>query len=142
VHEKIRFKTVSKYDLPYRLSLLYHDCGNYEAKSRAQILNGPPICSNCNKVVPWFFFKCAECDQYFIKDFRHPKFCIFYPTCWQHTLELPWEYCEDHCFPARAPYTGNAAWMNEHYKALVEPVGLNPRSFTDEELANVFEGID
>lgn len=130
-HPKIRRIEVQKYDLPYRLAQKFHDCGEYKAFPVTAYKNGPPVCARCLKVVPWFFYKCVVCDQYFIQDFRHPKFCAFYPTCWQHTLELPWEYCVDH-----------RNYLGYDPQLLVEPIGLNPRSFSDEELANVFEGID
>lgn len=131
IHQKVRRIEVERYDLPYRLSQKFHDCGNYTGTPSRTYRNGPPICGNCNKVVPWFFYKCVKCDQYFIQDFRHPKFCSFYPTCWQHTLELPWDFCRDH-----RPY------LATDLVVVVDPIGLNPRSFTAEELADVFEGID
>jgi hypothetical protein len=133
VHPKVRLSQINKYDLPYRLSQQFHDCGEYIPFPVTAYKNGPPLCARCKKVVPWFFYKCVICDQYFIQDFRHPKFCAFYPTCWQHTLELPWEFCGEH-----RPHVLGGTRLN----MIVEPIGLNPRKFSDEELANVFEGID
>lgn len=135
----IEYKTIQKHDLPFRLQELYHDCGQYSAMASSVTNGGPPMCKNCNKVVPWFFYKCVKCESYFVRDFRHPKFCQSYPTCWEHTLELPWEYCEQHDFPPRPAHVGAAEWMNDWYRPFVEPLGLNPKNFTEEELAGVFD---
>lgn len=121
------------YELPYNLQEKCHACGKYSAVNTIFYKGGPPICGNCNRVVPWFFFKCVKCEVYFIQDFRHPKFCGFYPTCWTHTLELEWEYCTKHkADPEKF----------EFYRKVIEPVGLNPRIYTPEELAEEwdFEG--
>lgn len=118
------------YDLPPRLRSIYHDCGNYSAVGAKIYKGGPPLCGNCDKVVPWFFFKCIKCDKFFVQDFRHPKFCNFYPTCWDHTLLLEWKYCTTH-------KADPDEW--EFYAQIIEPVGLNPREFSDEELAGIFD---
>lgn len=130
-HERVdkTYKYVEKTDLPYRLAIQFHDCGNYTGVASDKYNGGPPICGNCNKIVPWFFFKCVKCDQHFIQDFRHPKFCSYYPTCWQHTLELPWDYCPSHAFKYRLE---KPFWLHE-------PIGLNPKVFSDEDLADVFD---
>lgn len=121
---------ITKTDLPHRLAIQFHDCGNYTATNIKRYRGGPPICGNCDKVVPWFFFKCVSCDTYFVKDFRHPKFCDFYPTCWEHTLVLPWRYCTKHkADPDEF----------ELCAVIVEPIGLNPKVFSDEDLADVFD---
>lgn len=127
-HERvgIEYKTIKKHELPHRLQQLYHSCGEYSAMTASVENGGPPKCGNCNKVVPWFFYKCVKCEAYFIRDFRHPKFCPAYPTCWEHTLELPWEFCEDHSYKPKT-YAGNAAWQNDWYRPYVEPIGLNPK---------------
>jgi hypothetical protein len=134
-HERVdrSYWNVNKYDLPHRLKSIYHDCGNYVSKSGSTSKGGPPICGTCDKVVPWFFFKCIKCETFFVRDFRHPKFCTYYPTCWEHTLELPWEHCPKHNFP---PTYRNG------FRPYVEPTGLNPREFTDEELAGIFDWTD
>lgn len=128
-HEAIPYKEVLKTDLPYRLASIYHDCGDYKVpKIRKQ---GPPLCINCNKYVPWFFHKCVVCDEYFVRDFRDNRFCNFYPTCWEHTQELPWEYCADHSYN----YNRDDRELYVQYP----PVGLNPKNFSDEELEGVFD---
>jgi hypothetical protein len=105
-------------ELPIRIQAKVHNCPQYAYKKEDQIQEGPPICANCKKIVPWFCFKCVKCDRYFIKDFRHPKFCPLYPTCWEHTLELEWDHCPDHQ-PSPAKF--------EFYEHIVEPKGLNPK---------------
>lgn len=125
MHEKIRHRRVEKFDLPIALRSLIHDCDEYKAGPPGET---PVRCHNCMKTVPWFFFKCTVCDEYFIKDFRHPKFCSMYPTCWQHTLELPWEYCTEH-----RPH------LNWYHEIILKPTGANPRTFSDSELADVFD---
>ena len=72
-----------------------------------------PFCKNCNRIVPWFSFMCVKCNRYFVRDFRHPKFCTFYPTCWEHTLEQKWERCADH-----VPNT-------DFFNIIIEPLGYN-----------------
>jgi hypothetical protein len=131
MHERVEreYSFPEKHELPFRLQNLMHDCGDYSAMAVKRYRNGPPICGNCNKVVPWFFFKCVVCDKYFVQDFRHPKFCGFYPTCWEHTLELEWDYCSIH----RADPN-----KYEWFAQIVEPVGLNPKEFSQSELENVF----
>lgn len=132
VHDRVdpKYSFPEFYDLPPRLQDLMHRCPNYSALPVTQYKKGPPICGSCAKIVPWFFFKCIKCDEHFIQDFRHPKFCNFYPTCWEHTLELEWDYCATH-----------KADPNEFefFAQIVEPRGLNPRNFTDAELENVFD---
>jgi hypothetical protein len=39
-------------------------------------------CNTCGKTEPWRLQQCANCDEYFIKDFSHPAYCIFDPWCW------------------------------------------------------------
>ena len=131
-HERVEreYTFPEKSQLPYRLVQLMHSCGNYAALNRPRWDKGPPICGNCDKVVPWFFFKCVTCDKYFVQDFRHPKFCSFYPTCWKHTLELEWEYCETHRADPK---------KYEWFAQIVEPTGLNPKQFTADDLADVFD---
>lgn len=88
------------------------------------------MCKACNGIVPWFFHKCTVCDEYFVQDFRHPKFCDFNPTCWTHTQELPWTYCTTHkADPDEF----------EFYALIVPPLGYNPKQFSEAELANVFD---
>jgi hypothetical protein len=104
-------------ELPERLKPLVHNCPKgYKYKAVAD-RSYPPFCANCNKVVPWFVFKCVVCEQHFIKDFRHPKFCPLYPTCWNDTLPLEWVNCPDHI-----PDPTKMHW----FETIVEPKGLNP----------------
>ena len=132
VHERvdISYSYVDRLDLPARLQDLYCHCGNYSAVNITREKRvGPPVCNNCRCVVGWFFYKCVKCEEFFIKDFRHPKFCPHYPTCWEHTPGLPWRYCVEH--------TADPDEF-EFYSIIVPPVGLNPKQFSEEELANVF----
>ena len=113
----IEYRIPKPSSLPYRLRQKVHTCGNYKSLPVTDYHNGPPICGNCRKIVPWFFFKCVKCEKHFIKDFRHPKFCPLYPTCWEHTLELDWEYCTEHIGDPN---------KFEFYRIIIEPIGLNP----------------
>lgn len=88
------------------------------------------MCGNCCGVVRWFFFKCVKCETYFVQDFRHPKFCNFYPTCWKDTQQLTWKYCTEHkADPDDFPL----------FRNIVLPKGLNPKEYSAEELDNVFD---
>jgi hypothetical protein len=111
-----RYRIPRHEEMPYRIKPLIHNCGKYSWKP-VEDRTGPPICKNCNKIVPWFVFKCVKCDDYFIKDFRHPKFCSLYPTCWDHTLTLEWEHCPEHV-PDPDKF--------DFYRMVVKPKGLNP----------------
>ena len=101
-------------NLPPRLQRKVHN--PYECKYNPKVKEYPediPFCRNCNGIVPWFCYMCVKCNRYFVKDFRHPKFCTFYPTCWTHTLELEWERCADH--------VRSDPWFN----TIVLPLGYN-----------------
>src|SRR4030095_44118 len=101
-------------NLPPRLQRKVHnptEC-KYSAKPK-EFKDDIPYCKTCNKIVPWFCYMCVKCNRYFVKDFRHPKFCPFYPTCWDHTLELEWERCPDH--------VPRMDWFD----TVIEPIGYN-----------------
>jgi hypothetical protein len=116
MHERVdrRYRIPRFKEMPSRIQLLVHNCPQYAWKPQPDHSTLPPYCKNCNKIVPWFVFKCVACDKHFIKDFRHPKFCSLFPTCWEHTLELKWDFCTDHMY---------------HNDEIVEPHGLNPVEF-------------
>ena len=120
------------YDMPLRMRNLVHTCGNYSAWDASVKDGGPPKCKNCKGIVPWFVHKCIKCDTIFIRDFRHPKFCHFYPTCWEHTLSLEWTHCPTH--------TGDPA-TREWYAQIIPPSGLNPieRELIDTPDAPIFK---
>ena len=133
-HERVdvKYSRPEFRELPHRLQQLVCNCGNYSAMA-CKYKDGPPMCGNCNKVVPWFVKKCVDCDTYFIQDFRHPKFCGFYPTCWEHTLTQDWDYCVTH---------RSYLWDTGYWET-VEPVGLNPKIISKEQLENfdIFAGF-
>ena len=87
-----------------------------------------PLCGGCKKPRQWFGHFCAGCGDFFIRDFYDPRFCDYYPTCWDCLSELPWAHCPDHFY---------ANSIFAHLE--VAPAGLNPTKFTQEELDNVFD---
>lgn len=53
---------------------------------------GVPICGRCDKMLPYYTYRCLECERVFLKNFHHPTFCRIDPFCWDHldkTLEIP-----------------------------------------------------
>jgi len=84
---------------------------------------GIPSCGTCRGVYLWFTHYCRGCGVFFIRDFYHPAFCDLYPVCWDCLPQLPWSHCPDH---------SNAT--SRLSDLTVEPIGLNPRKFTTEEL--------
>lgn len=50
--------------------------------------NGLPTCL-CGGILHYMIFQCDSCSDIFLKDFRHPKFCILDPLCWNCIDENP-----------------------------------------------------
>lgn len=89
------------------------------------------FCARCIKPFEWTLFECVRCETLFIKDFGHPYFCICDPTCWECSQKL------DNFCPTE--FHMGVAKQGGYIEALRDPLGLNPKTFTDEELADVFD---
>lgn len=87
---------------------------------------GVPACGGCGLTYSWFGYFCVGCGEFFIRDFHHPKFCPLFPTCWNCTPELPWDYCPDH-------HVRSVGSLE-----IVPPVGVNPKKYSQEEIDDVF----
>lgn len=85
------------------------------------------VCDACGKPESYYMFRCASCENLFIHDFR-AYFCYKQPICWTCINENPVQ-CSNHnyCQPF---------WSPENW---VAPVLPEPRVFTKEELADVFD---
>lgn len=101
-------------------------CGDY--KAGPSTYPRPPHCRNCGKFVRWFFKRCVVCEKVFLQDFRTPEFCTFYPTCWEHTQGR--EPCDYH--------TNSLGGIGAAY---YPPLGLNPREFSEDELAGALDDL-
>ena len=53
-----------------------------------------PLCSICVKPRLHYAYLCEICEDYFIKDFKHPGFCYREPQCWDCLTDDA--YC-NHC---------------------------------------------
>ena len=84
------------------------------------------ICATCEKPPIFKYYQCVSCDNFFIKDFTHHKYCILYPHCWNCIPKLGWDYCPDHTIPI---YRSTADLEKIH-----PPLGLNPRTFSNDDL--------
>lgn len=88
---------------------------------------GIPLCKEDDAVYPWFSHFCLSCGEFFIRDFVDTRFCAFYAHCWNCLPKLPWDYCADHYgLPPEKKHT------------ILSPLGMNPKKYTDEEIADAF----
>ena len=93
---------------------------------------GIPACGNCDRILPWFLHQCVSCGDFFIRDFLSAKFCSLYPHCFDCLPRLSWAYCPDHASYFATTFHGDV-------DAEYPPTGINPRKYTEEELANAFD---
>lgn len=84
-------------------------------------------CTNCHKPESYYLFRCVACESLFIHDFR-AYFCWREPRCWDCINSDPVQ-CASHMY---CEYY----WAKELW---IPPVLPKPVTFTDEELANVFD---
>lgn len=78
---------------------------------------------DCGKLLRWQGMYCTVCKQYYIKDFRTSNSgCARHHKCWD-CLQSTEECCELAVRHGLPPY--------------YEPIGVNPRKYTDEELSTV-----
>lgn len=97
-------------------------------------VNGVPRCNTCRKPPFWSLHYCVSCGVLFIKDFSDSRFCNLYPHCFDCLPKLSWAYCPDHTPAFLVPIFQIRTDPTEF-----APIGLNPRKFTDEELADAFD---
>jgi hypothetical protein len=91
---------------------------------------GIPACKRDGGVFPWFSHYCVRCGDFFLRDFYDPRFCAFYATCWDCLPQLPWASCTDHY-----------GYDPSNYKT-APPVGLNPRKYSEQEIADAFSFLN
>lgn len=86
------------------------------------------VCTKCNRLPRYHFFRCFQCEEYFVKDFKHPNFCVLDPLCWDCITN---------------PENKDFCYHKPLYVDLMlgesPPFLPKPRKFTVEELENVFD---
>lgn len=86
-------------------------------------------CDTCGKYNVYLLFKCVDCEEHFIKDFRHPRFCTFeHFRCWD-CLNVYLELDELCCDRVR--------WYIDNRKAIVPPVGISVRRLSEQEMNDI-----
>lgn len=90
------------------------------------------FCSTCGKPPVHHLYKCFICDKVFIKDFSWPWYCMVDATCWDCSQDLA----------APCLLHGLISMYKEKGYPLVEPLGLNPKVFTDEDMIGVLDFLD
>lgn len=94
-------------------------CEEYHGvSSRYRRMN---YCAKCQKPYRWYLRRCVGCKEWYIKDFRiWAKECPRHSKCWDC---IQGNRCE--CLQA----------VDEPRPGDFSPLGLNPKRFTSEELA-------
>lgn len=94
--------------------------------------NWPLKCGTCSRYNVYLLFVCVDCDEAFIKDFKHPRFCTFeHFRCWD-CLNNYLANDEDGVCCDRV------TWHIAEERVL-PPVGVKVRRFSDEEIASVLD---
>lgn len=58
------------------------------------------ICNSCKNPRIHALYNCDICEQYFVKDFKHPGFCWKNPICFYCLPADAWcKHCEEYCPP-------------------------------------------
>ena len=97
---------------------------------KAETSDGFLRCAKCHRPYDYQFFKCGDCESFFICDFKWPYFCVWHPTCWNCSQDHTSICNEKH------GWTPTEEYLNMEVRA---PRGLNPKAYTAEELAGVFD---
>ena len=117
------FKTREETPIKWRTRLCYD---NYVRE-----WEGNPFLQRCGDCHKWHYkslHRCVYCGIIFIRDFFHPRFCYFFPTCWDCTPYLPWECCPRHTPGFYRAYRPELL--------IIEPLGANEfNEISDEALA-------
>lgn len=83
-------------------------------------------CATCLKPYRWYIRRCRTCEKWFIEDFRRPGTnCARHKKCWDCIEATEKPCCGQAQHPLGTIYFG--------------PLGLNPKTFTSEELDDVFD---
>ena len=85
------------------------------------------VCTACNKPESYYLHRCVSCENLFLHDFD-AAFCYKAPKCWDCINEDP-DCCEGH----------NYCISFLLRKDWIPPVLPKPKTFTEEELAGVFD---
>lgn len=104
-----------------------HDGHERNGSSRSRA--GIPACNSCYGIPVWFTHYCVSCGGVFVEDFADARFCRLYPHCWDCLPKLSWASCPDH----GSNVLCGTSW---------EPKGLNPRKYTEQEIADAFAFLD
>lgn len=87
---------------------------------------GPAMncCNVCLKPYRWYVRICTSCRAFYIRDFRRSKSCIRHQKCYD-------------CFTNVEPCNCDSVWQEGMRD--FGPLGLNPRTYTAEETAGIFD---
>ena len=98
--------------------------------------SGIAFCNHCKRPPHWYLYRCVNCNRVFLKDFLDPKFCFAYPYCWNCLPQLSWAFCPDHIstLVEDKGIVYNRGTRFERTVHFHEPLGLNPKVYSDEEL--------
>lgn len=129
LHHKWPYRYIYNMPLQWKFNICTCDQFGYSNNPNA----GPYTpCRKCRKYNVYLFFKCEECEEFFLKDFRTPWFCEVHPLCWVCISKFENESC---CpsIPKTAPPASVLRYS--------PPVGLalKMKFYTKEELAAPIE---
>ena len=98
---------------------------------RHKIVTNSWRCGNCDLPPVHYLNKCVDCGKIFIKDFSFPWFCTVCPTCHECSKSIA----------APCLLHGLIPLFREKFSIetgaiLGEPFGLNPKHYTEEEMAD------
>lgn len=137
-HRQFPFRYIE--DLPAKYARHICKCDEFGYKFSKGIRNFPAVtasewplrCSECGKYNAYLLFVCVDCDEPFLKNFQHPRFCHHeHFRCWD-CLNSFVENDETGMCCDRVTW-----WMDK--TKVMEPVDLRIREYTAEELAEVVE---
>ena len=111
-----------RYNIPVEFRKRVCTCERINYKN----MKTPWACGTCGKPPVHFLFRCIICEKIFIKYFDTATLCNRHPKCWDCINKE-----EHHCSCVR--YGGVRVF---------EPLGLNPKEFTTEEMTGVFDFLE
>ena len=114
-----------RYNIPANLRSRVCTCDKIDYLN----MKKPWACGKCGLPPVHFLFKCCKCDKVFIKDFSYPWWCGLDPHCWDCIQEIDSECSKHRIIPI----------YRERGAPLREPIGLNPKVFTPEDLEGLFD---
>lgn len=96
----------------------------FDSKRRHTYMN---CCNKCLKPFRWYVRRCIGCNTWFIKDFRIKEIdCAKHTLCWDCTM--------GDTEPCDCP-------KEQTIRPNFEPLGYNPKQYSADEVANVFDTL-